>query len=96
MRFLLLLIPLLFAALPASAQLVVPLTTPDGRVGCTQGKTGIGRPPEYLAPCAGRQEPDEHPEEQRARHPVGAPVQQWGPAGTDDEHAQRRNRGQHP
>ena len=49
MRFLLLLIPLLFAALPASAQLVVPLTTPDGRVGCTQGKTGIGRPPDWRA-----------------------------------------------
>ena len=49
MRFLLLLVPFLFAALPASAQLVVPLTTPDGRVGCTQGKTGIGRPPDWRA-----------------------------------------------
>ena len=35
--------------MPASAQLVVPLTTPDGRVGCTQGKTGIGRPPDWRA-----------------------------------------------
>lgn len=49
MRFLLLAIPLLFAALPASAQLVVPLTTPDGRVACTQGKTGIGRPADWRA-----------------------------------------------
>ena len=49
MRLLLLLVPLLFMALPASAQLVVPLTTPDGRVGCTQGKTGIGRPPDWRA-----------------------------------------------
>jgi hypothetical protein len=49
MRFLLLLFPLLFIALPASAQLVVPLTTPDGRVGCTQGKTGIGRPADWRA-----------------------------------------------
>ena len=49
MRFLLLALPLLFMALPASAQLVVPLTTPDGRVGCTQGKTGIGRPADWRA-----------------------------------------------
>ncbi|TAJ84967.1 MAG: DUF1080 domain-containing protein [Reyranella sp.] len=49
MRFLLLALPLLFIALPASAQLVVPLTTPDGRVGCTQGKTGIGRPADWRA-----------------------------------------------
>ena len=49
MRFLLLLVPLLLTALPASAQLVVPLTTPDGRVGCTQGKTGIGRPADWRA-----------------------------------------------
>ena len=34
---------------PAAAQLVVPLTTPDGRVGCTQGLTGIGRPPAWQA-----------------------------------------------
>lgn len=47
MRYLLLTLPLLFAALPASAQLVVPLTTPDGRVACTQGKTGIGRPADW-------------------------------------------------
>jgi len=47
MRSLLLTLPLLFATLPASAQLVVPLTTPDGRVACTQGKTGIGRPADW-------------------------------------------------
>lgn len=29
--------------------MVVPLTTPDGRVACTQGKTGIGRPSEWVA-----------------------------------------------
>ena len=44
MRSLLLLLPLFLLALPAQAQMVVPLTTPDGRVACTQGKTGIGRP----------------------------------------------------
>ena len=49
MRLFLFLLPLLFAALPAAAQLAVPLTTPDGRVGCTQGKTGIGRPPDWRA-----------------------------------------------
>lgn len=31
----------------AAAQMVVPLTTPDGRVACTQGKTGLGRPAEW-------------------------------------------------
>ena len=36
-------------ASPASAQLVVPLTTPDGRVACTQGMTGVGRPPSWQA-----------------------------------------------
>ena len=45
MRFLLALAMLLLIASPASAQLVVPLTTPDGRVACTQGMTGVGRPP---------------------------------------------------
>jgi len=30
-------------AVPASAQLVAPLTTSDGRVACTQGITGTGR-----------------------------------------------------
>lgn len=44
----LLLIPILLAA-PASAQLLVPLTTPDGRVACTQGMTGIGRPAAWRA-----------------------------------------------
>jgi hypothetical protein len=45
MRFLLAMAMLLLIASPASAQLVVPLTTPDGRVACTQGMTGVGRPP---------------------------------------------------
>src|SRR5258708_12929967 len=34
---------------PASAQLVIPLTTPDGRVACTQGMTGVGRPANWRA-----------------------------------------------
>jgi hypothetical protein len=41
MRFLLALAMLLVAS-PAFAQLVVPLTTADGRVACTQGMTGDG------------------------------------------------------
>lgn len=41
MRFLLL--PMLLLPLPAAAQLVAPLTLPDGRIACTQGKTGVGR-----------------------------------------------------
>ncbi|MCW5733351.1 MAG: hypothetical protein KIS73_04470 [Enhydrobacter sp.] len=41
MRFPLLLALLL--PLPAAAQLVAPLTLPDGRIACTQGKTGVGR-----------------------------------------------------
>jgi hypothetical protein len=42
---------LLALLLPATAraQLVVPLTTADGRVACTQGMTGIGRPPDWRA-----------------------------------------------
>jgi hypothetical protein len=52
MRFLFL-VPLLLAlgvlATPASAQLLVPFTTLDGRVACTQGMTGIGRPPHWQA-----------------------------------------------
>ena len=48
MRFLFALAVLLLAS-PASAQLVVPLTTPDGRVACTQGMTGVGRPPDWQA-----------------------------------------------
>ncbi|MBI3198105.1 MAG: hypothetical protein HYZ40_11500 [Rhodospirillales bacterium] len=44
----LLLVPILVAT-PASAQLLVPLTTPDGRVACTQGMTGIGRPAAWQA-----------------------------------------------
>jgi hypothetical protein len=39
----------LLLACPASAQLVVPLVAPDGRVACTQGMTGIGRPPTWQA-----------------------------------------------
>lgn len=48
LAFLLALIPIA-AAVPASAQVMVPLTTPDGRVACTQGMTGIGRPPSWQA-----------------------------------------------
>lgn len=40
---------LVAAALPAAAQMVVPLTTPDGRVACAQGKTGLGRPSDWQA-----------------------------------------------
>lgn len=47
------LVPFLLAsgvlAAPAAAQLLVPLTTPDGRVACTQGMTGIGRPASWKA-----------------------------------------------
>ena len=45
MRFPLLVLAALLLAAPASAQLMVPLTTPDGRVACSQGMTGLGRPP---------------------------------------------------
>jgi hypothetical protein len=48
MRFLLAFATLLLAH-PASAQLVIPLTTPDGRVACTQGMTGVGRPANWRA-----------------------------------------------
>jgi hypothetical protein len=48
MRFLLILAVILLS-LPAAAQLVVPLTTPDGRVACTQGMTGLGRPASWQA-----------------------------------------------
>lgn len=48
MRFLLALLAILVAS-PAAAQLVVPLTTSDGRVACTQGMTGIGRPATWEA-----------------------------------------------
>jgi hypothetical protein len=41
MRFVLLLALLL--PFPAAAQLVAPLTLPDGRIACAQGKTGVGR-----------------------------------------------------
>lgn len=46
-------VPLFLVAVLASssvsAQLLVPLTTPDGRVACTQGLTGIGRPAVWQA-----------------------------------------------
>jgi len=48
MRALVLLLSLALSA-PASAQLVVPLATADGRIACVQGKTGIGRPSEWRA-----------------------------------------------
>ena len=35
----------LLLAMPASAQLVAPLVTSDGKIACIQGMTGIGRPP---------------------------------------------------
>jgi hypothetical protein len=41
MRFLFFLALLL--PFPAAAQLVAPLTLPDGRIACAQGKTGVGR-----------------------------------------------------
>ena len=56
MRFLLAAAAILFA-FPASAQLVLPLTTPDGRVACTQGMTGVGRPPSWQ-PVADPDAPD--------------------------------------
>jgi hypothetical protein len=56
MRFLLALAMLLVAS-PAFAQLVLPLTTPDGRVACTQGMTGVGRPPSWQ-PVADPDAPD--------------------------------------
>jgi Domain of Unknown Function (DUF1080) len=56
MRFLLAL-AMLFLASPVLAQLVVPLTTPDGRVACTQGMTGVGRPPNWQ-PVADPDGPD--------------------------------------
>jgi hypothetical protein len=56
MRFLLALAMLLVAS-PAFAQLVLPLTTADGRVACTQGMTGIGRPPSWQ-PIADPDAPD--------------------------------------
>jgi hypothetical protein len=56
MRFLLAL-AMLFLASPAFAQLVVPLTTADGRVACVQGMTGVGRPPIWQ-PVADPDAPD--------------------------------------
>ena len=40
---------LFLAASPAAAQYIVPLATSDGRVGCTQGMTGIGHPQRWEA-----------------------------------------------
>lgn len=48
---------MLFLASPALAQFVVPLATPDGRVACTQGMTGVGRPPNWQ-PVADPDAPD--------------------------------------
>jgi hypothetical protein len=48
MRSLVFLLVLLIAA-PASAQLVAPLLTGDGKIACIQGMTGIGRPPSWEA-----------------------------------------------
>ena len=56
MRFLLVLAMVILAP-PAFAQLVVPLTTADGRVACTQGMTGLGRPPSWQ-PVADPDAPD--------------------------------------
>jgi hypothetical protein len=56
MRILLALAMVLFAS-PTFAQLVVPLTTADGRVACTQGMTGLGRPPSWQ-PVADPDAPD--------------------------------------
>ena len=39
----------LLPAWAAAAQLVAPLTTSDGHIACTQGETGIGRPPAWKA-----------------------------------------------
>ena len=39
----------LIVSSPATAQMVVPLTTAAGRVACTQGLTGIGRPADWQA-----------------------------------------------
>ena len=48
MRLFAFLTALLFA-MPASAQLVAPLVTSDGKVACFPGMTGIGRPPSWEA-----------------------------------------------
>jgi hypothetical protein len=40
---------LAFLAPPASAQMVAPLTTSDGRIACTQGITGVGRIAQWQA-----------------------------------------------
>jgi len=45
----LLILAVLLSATPASAQLVAPLVTSDGKIACIQGMTGIGRPPSWEA-----------------------------------------------
>jgi hypothetical protein len=45
----LLFLAVLLSAGPASAQLVAPLLTSDGKIACIQGMTGIGRPPGWEA-----------------------------------------------
>ena len=49
MHFRLLCLLAIVIAAPAQAQMVLPLTTIDGKVGCVQGMTGIGRPPGWEA-----------------------------------------------
>ena len=44
-----LLLTCLLVSFPAAAQMVIPLTTADGRVACTQGLTGLGRPANWQA-----------------------------------------------
>src|SRR5262245_51855973 len=68
MRFLPALAALLLS-FPASAQLVVPLTTADGRVACTQGMTGVGRPPDWQ-PVADPDAPDGWALAELARDPA--------------------------
>lgn len=47
--FRVLFLALFLAASPAAAQYVLPLATADGKVGCTQGMTGIGHPQHWEA-----------------------------------------------
>ena len=49
MRFPFLTLLAIVVAAPAHAQFVIPLATSDGRIGCIQGMTGIGRPPGWQA-----------------------------------------------
>jgi len=45
----LLFLAVLLSATPASAQLVAPLLTSEGKIACIQGMTGISRPPGWAA-----------------------------------------------